>query len=373
MRVELVRLGDVCEVIAGQSPESGYYNQEKDGLPFFQGKADFGIHEPEVRYYTKKVTKKAIPNDILLSVRAPVGPTNICNVESCIGRGLAAIRGNNKAHYKYVYWYFKFIEPQLSMTGNGSTFSAIRSIDVKNIEIPLPHPSIQKQIADTLDNADALRQNDQLLIQNYDELALSIFFNMFGDPVKNEMGWPTKKLGTLCEMRRGASPRPIQDFIGDDVPWIKIGDATKGDDIYITKTKVCITKEGSLKSVMLEEGSLVFANCGVSLGFARILKIKGCIHDGWLAFAIHNKKVLSDIFLLKLINFITPHLLSLAPGGTQPNLNTGIMKDLDIILPPIDLQDRFAKALQSILEGKRSLNEMNADKVFYSLLNKYFE
>jgi restriction endonuclease S subunit len=110
---ELVKLGDVCEVIAGQSPESSFYNKNGDGTPFFQGKADFTDTYPEVRYYTQKVTKLAQENDILLSVRAPVGPTNICNVDSCIGRGLSAIRSKESTYFKYVYYHFKSIEKKL--------------------------------------------------------------------------------------------------------------------------------------------------------------------------------------------------------------------------------------------------------------------
>lgn len=168
---------------------------------------------------------------------------------------------------------------------------------------------------------------------------------MFGDPVRNEKGWKQKLLGELCIIRRGASPRPINNFIGTDVPWIKIGDGTKGNDLYIESTAVSITNEGASKSVLLDEGSLVFANCGVSLGFARILKIKGCIHDGWLSFE-KIKTDLNKLFLLKLLNNSTEYLRRIAPDGTQPNLNTGIMKNFKVILPLIELQTQFAQIVK---------------------------
>ena len=87
-----VNLNDVCEVIAGQSPPSSTYNQDGNGVPFFQGKADFGELNPTVRYWCSEPKRLAKPNDILFSLRAPVGPTNVNNIEACIGRGLAAIR-----------------------------------------------------------------------------------------------------------------------------------------------------------------------------------------------------------------------------------------------------------------------------------------
>jgi len=139
MSWEKVKLSDVCEIIAGKSPPSLTYNNSGIGLPFFQGKADFGDNYPKVRMWCSEPNKISKPKDILLSVRAPVGPTNLCNVESCIGRGLAAIRSNGKTDSKYVYYYFKSIEPVLSTKGNGSTFSAITIGDVKDLQIPLPH------------------------------------------------------------------------------------------------------------------------------------------------------------------------------------------------------------------------------------------
>jgi type I restriction enzyme S subunit len=78
-------LGEVAEIIAGQSPPSASYNSKHEGLPFFQGKVDFNEVYPSVRIWCTEPNKVAIPNDILISVRAPVGPTNICNVKSCIG------------------------------------------------------------------------------------------------------------------------------------------------------------------------------------------------------------------------------------------------------------------------------------------------
>src|SRR3972149_146891 len=85
-------LASIADLIMGQSPPSSSYNESGEGLPFFQGKTDFGFRHPEVRLFCNAPLKIARPNDILMSVRAPVGPTNVANRECCIGRGLAAIR-----------------------------------------------------------------------------------------------------------------------------------------------------------------------------------------------------------------------------------------------------------------------------------------
>jgi type I restriction enzyme S subunit len=124
--------------------------------------------------------------------------TNICDIEACIGRGLASIRVGKKLDYKFLYFYLKSIETQIASQGNGSTFSAITTSVLKELQIPLPPLPIQKRIAEILDTADALRRKDEALLKKYDELAQAIFIDMFGDPVKNEKGWEVKKLGEVC-------------------------------------------------------------------------------------------------------------------------------------------------------------------------------
>ena len=133
-----MKLKDCCIIIAGQSPESKYYNREGVGLPFFQGKADFGSLYPTIRVYCSKPTKVAEKGDILLSVRAPVGPTNLAPCTVCIGRGLTAIRPSDKLLTRYVLLYFRYFEAQLASKGTGTTFKAITQDVVKNLDIPVP-------------------------------------------------------------------------------------------------------------------------------------------------------------------------------------------------------------------------------------------
>lgn len=116
-------LDDICTIIMGQSPPSSAYNSKQEGLPFFQGKAEFSeLHPVTVKWCTAP-TKIAEANDILLSVRAPVGTTNIADQKCCIGRGLAALRYIHC--YKFLFYYLRFIEKKLDEKGTGTTFRAI--------------------------------------------------------------------------------------------------------------------------------------------------------------------------------------------------------------------------------------------------------
>lgn len=144
--MEVKKLKECCTIIAGQSPESKYYNSNGDGLPFFQGKADFGELYPSIRVYCSQPTKIAEKDDILLSVRAPVGPTNLAPCKVCIGRGLTAIRPSEVLLTRYVLLFFRYFEAQLASKGAGTTFKAITQDVVKNLEIPIPPLPEQERI-----------------------------------------------------------------------------------------------------------------------------------------------------------------------------------------------------------------------------------
>jgi len=144
-------LVDIATLIMGQSPESKYYNTSGEGLPFFQGKAEFGELYPVVRQYCSAPKKVVEPHDILLSVRAPVGPTNLAKEDSCIGRGLAGIRPKKDLNYQFLLYQFRHLEPWLSQQGTGSTFQAINKSFLEKVEILVPSLSEQKRIVARLD------------------------------------------------------------------------------------------------------------------------------------------------------------------------------------------------------------------------------
>jgi type I restriction enzyme S subunit len=140
------KLGEVSEIIMGQSPPSKSYNTEGKGLPFFQGKADFGDLYPIPRVWCGDPKKIAHAGDILISVRAPVGPTNMAAEDCCIGRGLAALRPRNGIDPFWVLFYLRSIEGVIAVMGTGSTFNAITKKELEALFIPLPPLEEQRRI-----------------------------------------------------------------------------------------------------------------------------------------------------------------------------------------------------------------------------------
>jgi type I restriction enzyme S subunit len=146
-----VKLSSIARIIMGQSPPSDTYNREGLGMPFLQGKMEFGRMYPSPTTYTTQPLKIAEPNDILISVRAPVGDVNIAPYKVCIGRGLAAIRFNPKtANHMFYFYYFQYIKKQLETLGKGSTFKAITKKDLEELLIPLPPIKEQEKVSGIL-------------------------------------------------------------------------------------------------------------------------------------------------------------------------------------------------------------------------------
>lgn len=147
----ITSLAETCQIIMGQSPPSETYNEEGIGLPFFQGKTDFGVLYPTTTKWCSEPNKIAELDDILISVRAPVGPTNLAKERCCIGRGLAALRPEFNMASRYFLYFLRYVEKTLAEQGTGTTFTAISGDVLRQQEIPLAPIEEQKRIVDAIE------------------------------------------------------------------------------------------------------------------------------------------------------------------------------------------------------------------------------
>lgn len=256
---------------------------------------------------------------------------------------------------------------------NGATRQKLTQSAMRKMKIPKLHIDIQRNIVKEIKSVKSIIEINGKQLEKLSLLVRARFVELFGDININDKNWDCESLKNLCTIVRGGSPRPIEQFLGGDIPWIKISDATDGDNIYLNSTKEYIIKEGVKRSRLVKSGSLIFANCGVSLGFARIITFDGCIHDGWLAMEDIDLR-LDKVFLLQALNQMTEYFREIAPAGTQPNLNTAIMKAYKQVIPPIELQRDFIRFVKEVNKSKVEVQKAldKAQLLFDSLMQKYF-
>lgn len=167
---EVAELEKVALVNMGQSPPSSSYNGDKSGLPFYQGKTDFGLIHPVKRIYCSLPSKIAEPNDILISVRAPVGPVNITDEECCIGRGIAAIRPKYFTDRMFLYFYLMYSEEKIASKGTGSIFKAINKSQLISFPVPTFEIDEQNKIGNILTLIQSAIQKQEQIIRTTTEL-----------------------------------------------------------------------------------------------------------------------------------------------------------------------------------------------------------
>ena len=350
------QLGDVCDIISGQSPPSHTYRDTPEGLPFFQGKADFGLRNPTARVWCVAPKKIAMPNDILISVRAPVGPTNVADVECCIGRGLAIIRCKKSADMDFVLSFLKLTQEKISQMGTGSTFSSISRIHLLNLEILLPPLSEQKRIAADLNKKMAAVEKARAAtlerVEVIRALPAAFLREIFSfDDGKLPQDWRWVSLSEICSFIRGVNFKksvvsyiPAKGYLPilragnisiklntkDDLVWISRDRISKEQLLQIGDIVVCMSS-GS-RSVVGKTASLQKEWAGSVGAFCGIIRTKDIQHSQYLS-----------------LWFRSPNYLKWrdmqARGVNIQNLRVSEFEDMSIPLPPLSEQKRIVADL----------------------------
>jgi len=373
-------LADVAQVIMGQSPPSSTYNTVGKGLPFYQGKTDFGDMYPTPRVYCTEPSRIAEAGDILISVRAPVGPANVSQERSCIGRGISAIRVGKKLDRDFLLYFLRFYEPELAKAGTGSTFTAIAREDLETIKLPLPPLTEQKRIASLLARADRLRQLRRTAHDLSDALLQSVFLEMFGEPSVNDKGWDVVKLSEAFAIKpQIGTPNPAHN--GGKYLVVRVGEiGSKKVDLESSQR---ITLDGKeLERFRLKTGDFLLARAIGSedhLGKASILQDVNevVVFDSHVMRLRFNPKIMSPVFFwhwLKSDGGRARFMQRAGRTAVQFNVNTEQIADINIPLPPLSLQEEFAGMVTRVesLRGRMGESTRQVDGLFESLLAESF-
>ena len=380
--MEYKALKDIAKITMGQSPDSSNYNETGDGLPFFQGNADFGEVYPTERIWCNDPKKVAEPKDILISVRAPIGALNYAKDKCCIGRGLAAISIESDAQRNYVFHFLKAKNTELNNKGTGSTFKAIGKSVLEDLQVPQISSLEQQKCMDMMDSIESIIRERKAELKKFDELMRARFVEMFGDPVRNPKGWETYQLDECLErIDNGKS------FVCSDKPRhgnypavLKLSAATYGD-YRPSENKALLDENQFVEGAEVHPGDLLFTrkNTPELVGMAAYVQEtpeKLMMPD--LIFRLVTNEKMNPVFLWQLINCkeFRPVIQGISGGSAKSmsNISKERLGKTKIICPPRQIQDQIVPFIAQVDKSKAEVQKSleKTQLLFESLMQQYF-
>jgi type I restriction enzyme, S subunit len=352
-----VVLDSLCEIVRGSSPrpqgDPRYYGGPIPRLMVSDVTRDGMYVTPQIDSLTEEGALKSRPmkkGDVVIAVSGDAGEPCILNVDACIHDGFVGLRNLNeeKVFKPYLYQYLKSVKLQNSSLAVGAIYKNLNTDQIRSIPIPLPPLSEQKRIAELLDAADSLRKKDKALLEKYDQLAQSLFLEMFGDPVKNEKGWEKLEFGktvkNLDSQRIPVKSSDRSERTGRFPYYGASGIIDYVDDYIFNGSFLLIGEDGNnLVSRSTPIAFLVNGKCWVN-NHAHILESIDKSNLTYLKFYINN---------IDLKPYIS--------GSAQPKLNRKNLDGILINLPPIELQNQFAEQVQ-LIEKQKEIAKQNLEK-----------
>jgi type I restriction enzyme S subunit len=366
------RVGDVCEVIAGQSPEGRYYNADRKGTPFYQGKKNFGekyLAPPTT--WTLHTTKTAREADILMSVRAPVGPINVATEPICIGRGLAAIRANASLDREFLYYQLLHLQPQIAGT-EGAVFASINKSQIEALGIavaPLPE---QRRIVGILDEAfegiAVAKANAERNLHNARAIFQSHLQSVFAE--KGE-GWTDTTLEKVLAVQpqNGWSP-PSANHSDSGTPVLTLSSVT-GFDFRPDKIKFTSAPTDSRRNYWVKSGDLLITRSNTPELVGHVAIVSELIEPTIYPDLIMRMNPMADRIVTEFLYYqmrspsLRKEITGRAQGAnpTMKKISNAAVRTLPITVPPMVTQRAIVKTLDGLATETAGLRRIYESKL----------
>jgi type I restriction enzyme S subunit len=376
------RLGDkqYFVVIMGQSPPSSSYNLNSIGSPFFQGKAEFGALHPVAKKYCTTPSRIAEKDDVLISVRAPVGPTNLADKKCCIGRGLAAIRCKNKVLPLYLLLSLRNIENDIaaSVQDQGGGFTAIKREQLENVEIPIPPMPEQRRIVKRIEELTRrIEESRKIIAANLGDMS-RLLPSAMEDCFHGDNGWIEKPLRELCVMKTGKTPPTSHpEYFDGDIPFVCPADV--GERLLISDAQRRLSENAlkDRKATVFEKGAVLLVCIGSTVGKVGLAARKLCTNQQ-ITGLVFNDDVLPE-YAAWFLNQQRETIRNAAAGGGVPIINQNGVGQLSMRFPEDKTEQsriiEYLNILQNKAEELRQLQtETEAELATFTpaLLSKAF-
>ena len=360
-----MRLGDqdVASIILGQSPPSSVYNEIGEGLPFFQGKADFQRLHPAPRVWCTQGQKFATPGDILISVRAPVGDVNVATAHCAIGRGIAAVRPGPRSDPWFLFFSLLYSKPTLESRATGSTFASVNKTTLNSLYIPFFDKSEQTDIGMLLRSLILQIEQEDEVLNTTQVLKRATMRTMFTRGLRGEAqketeigpvpeSWDVVNLGTLGRIGNGSTPKKANSAYWTDgtFPWLT---SAKVYDREVTQADQFVTmralSECHLPRVHLGAVLIAITGQGKTLGHCAVLRIEATLNQH-LAYVALDQSRVDSVLVRGYLETQYDYLRQVGAGGgsTKGALTCGFLRDLPVPVPPMNEQREIAAILDAI-------------------------
>ena len=354
--VEFKPLSEIATITRGGSLQKKDFTES--GVPcihYGQIYTKYGLFTDKTFTYVSEATalrqKKAVTGDIVMAVTSE-NIEDVCKCVVCLGEEDVAVSGhtaiihhNQDAKYLAYYFHSSMFFAQKAKLAHGTKVIEVTPDKLNGVIVPVPPLEVQREIVRVLDNFTFL--SAELSAELSARRKQYEYYKDFLLPF-DDTGVEWKPLGDICTIVRGASPRPIKNFITtapDGVNWIKIGDVAPGAK-YITECAEKITEDGAKKSRRVKPGDFILSN-SMSFGRPYILQIEGCIHDGWLAISDFDEYVSPDyLYHILTSSYIQSVMRQKASfGGAVQNLTADIVRAIEIPVLSKEQQERVVTIL----------------------------
>ncbi len=378
------KLGEVCTVIAGQSPKGSAYNNVGDGLPFHQGKKYFGeVFLGDSNTWTTQVTKEAFPGDILMSVRAPVGPINFTNQHLCIGRGLAAIRATEKVEPKFIYFWLLFKQGEIQ--GNeGAVFASINKQQIERIDLPLPPLAEQKRIVAILDDAfagiDTAIANTEKNLANARELFESYLNSVF---TRKGDGWKDVTIGDIAQVKGGKRVPKGYKLQTEPTkhPYISVSDFNDTGSVVLEKIKFISEDVYQQISRYTISSKDLYISIAGTIGKSGIIpkELEGANLTENACKLVLEKDISNRyLYFFTRTESFKEQALKNTRTAAQPKLALERLKTIRLSIPPFEIQEGLIGQFKDLWSQSQDLESIYKQKITalaelkQSLLQKAF-
>ena len=380
----MAKLGEVCIQITDGShnPPSGVEQSEYLMLSSKNIDDDFiTLDSPRFLSHSDYIAENkrttVSEGDLLMTIVGTIGrvaivPAGLNGI--CLQRSVAVIKPNKEIiNNRYLMYQLQNMRSFLEKEARGVAQKGIYLKQVSQLDIKLPELEHQMQIVKVLDKASKLIFLRRQQLAKLDELVKARFVEMFGDPVKNTMDWEIKPLSELGELNRGVSkarPRNSPELLGGPYPLIQTGEVANAKT-YITSFNSTYSEKGLAQSKMWPKGTLCIT-IAANIAQTSILTFDACFPDSVVGFISRN--MTNELFIHYWFSFFQKILDEQAPQVAQKNINLKILSELNVIVPPLSLQNRFAAFVERVDQQKQTIQQSleKLELMKKALMQEYF-